>query len=80
MGVDTDLHSPVQVHAHASSSIVGVQGWQERSAGTSTSTSTSGRTTVVDDFATDTRPIILYDGVCGLCNGAGTSVTICTSR
>lgn len=23
---------------------------------------------LVDDFATDTRPVMLYDGVCGLCN------------
>lgn len=26
--------------------------------------------TVVDDFATDQRPVILYDGVCNMCNGA----------
>lgn len=25
---------------------------------------------LVDDFAVDARPVILYDGVCNFCNGA----------
>ncbi len=32
-------------------------------------TPTPTPTTTVDDFAADPRPVMLYDGVCGLCNG-----------
>ena len=26
---------------------------------------------LINDFGTDKRPVILYDGVCNLCNNAG---------
>ncbi|KAG2493817.1 hypothetical protein HYH03_008036 [Edaphochlamys debaryana] len=36
---------------------------------TSSSAPVQAPNTVVDDFATDQRPVILFDGVCNLCNG-----------
>ena len=44
------------------------------------STSSAAVTPLVDDFddfAADKRPVILYDGVCNLCNGAGKHRYLC---
>lgn len=37
--------------------------------GAAAAASVASPSAAIDDFATDQRPVILYDGVCNLCNG-----------